>query len=181
MTKKKSRFLTFIFSLLPGAGEMYMGFMKRGISTMSIFCLCILFASWLNISPIIYLIPIVWFYSFFSVNNIRSMPDDEFYALEDEFIINIDKDKEKGKLLIKKYRKFVAFSLILFGASILWNNIASLSYRLLPDYLYNFIYQLGYYLPQLIIGMGIIALGVNMIKGKKKELEILEKDMEEEQ
>ena len=37
--KKKSRFLTFIFSFLPGAAEMYMGFMKNGFSLMMIFFL----------------------------------------------------------------------------------------------------------------------------------------------
>ena len=37
MTKKKSGFWTFIFSLLPGAAEMYMGFMKMGVSLMGLF------------------------------------------------------------------------------------------------------------------------------------------------
>ena len=37
MRRKKSKFLTFIFSLLPGAGEMYMGFMKMGVSLMAEF------------------------------------------------------------------------------------------------------------------------------------------------
>ena len=36
-TKKKNRFLTFCFSCLPGAAEMYMGFMKMGLSLMLVF------------------------------------------------------------------------------------------------------------------------------------------------
>lgn len=43
MTKKKSGFLTFCFSLMPGAGEMYMGFMKQGVSIMAFFWLLIFF------------------------------------------------------------------------------------------------------------------------------------------
>ena len=35
MTRKKNGFLTLCFSLVPGAGEMYMGFMKQGVSTVS--------------------------------------------------------------------------------------------------------------------------------------------------
>ena len=35
MTKKKNGFLAFCFSLIPGAGEMYMGFMKQGASIMA--------------------------------------------------------------------------------------------------------------------------------------------------
>ncbi len=30
MINKKSKFLTFVFSMLPGAGHMYMGFMNMG-------------------------------------------------------------------------------------------------------------------------------------------------------
>ena len=41
MTKKKSGFLAFCFSLLPGAGEMYMGFMKHGVGIMALFWLLI--------------------------------------------------------------------------------------------------------------------------------------------
>ena len=47
-TKKKNRFLTFCFSMLPGAAEMYMGFMKTGVSLMSLFMLVIMLAIWMN-------------------------------------------------------------------------------------------------------------------------------------
>ena len=39
MQKQKRGFWLFIFSLIPGAGEMYMGFKKQGISIMG--CLCL--------------------------------------------------------------------------------------------------------------------------------------------
>ena len=42
MKKKKNRFLLFCFSFLPGAGEMYLGFMKTGISLLSIFAICVM-------------------------------------------------------------------------------------------------------------------------------------------
>ncbi len=34
MQRKKSRFWLFMWSLIPGAGDMYLGFMKMGISLM---------------------------------------------------------------------------------------------------------------------------------------------------
>ena len=37
MQKQKRGFWLFIFSLIPGAGEMYMGFKKQGISIMFLF------------------------------------------------------------------------------------------------------------------------------------------------
>ena len=36
---KKSAFLTFIFACWPGAGQMYLGYTKRGFSLMTIFLL----------------------------------------------------------------------------------------------------------------------------------------------
>ena len=47
-TKKKSRFLSFCFSFLPGAAEMYMGFMKTGMSLMLVFFLLIAFSGWIQ-------------------------------------------------------------------------------------------------------------------------------------
>ena len=35
--KKKNKFFTFLCSFLPGAAEMYMGFMKMGISLLVVF------------------------------------------------------------------------------------------------------------------------------------------------
>ena len=37
MQKQKHGFWLFIFSLIPGAGEMYMGFKKQGLSIMLLF------------------------------------------------------------------------------------------------------------------------------------------------
>lgn len=37
MPKQKRGFLLFICSLIPGAGEMYLGFFKQGISIMTLF------------------------------------------------------------------------------------------------------------------------------------------------
>ena len=47
-TKKKSKFMTFCFSFIPGGGQMYMGFMKTGLSLMLLFALTIIVASWTN-------------------------------------------------------------------------------------------------------------------------------------
>ena len=37
MINKKNRLFTFFFSLIPGAGEMYLGFYKSGASIMLLF------------------------------------------------------------------------------------------------------------------------------------------------
>lgn len=50
MTRKKRGFWTFCFSLIPGAGEMYLGFMKRGLSMMCLF-LCGFDKCWFRFFP----------------------------------------------------------------------------------------------------------------------------------
>lgn len=52
MTKKRNGFLRFCCSLLPGAGEMYMGFMKMGLSLMSMFFGIIVAASIFELGPL---------------------------------------------------------------------------------------------------------------------------------
>ena len=65
MQKQKKGFLLFISSLIPGAGEMYMGFFKQGISIMTLFWAIIAIAGGLNISSLVIFLPVLWFYSFF--------------------------------------------------------------------------------------------------------------------
>lgn len=174
MMRKKSSFLTFIFSLLPGAGQMYMGFMKRGVSLMSIFFFTIFFAAFIRSGLIALILPIIWFFSFFDTHNLRSLPNEEFYAMEDDFIIFPDFIKEKSKLFQNKYRNVFAVALILIGIFILWNNMLHFFRRILPNFLYDVFDQFGRTLPQLLIGVAIIAFGIYLIRGKKKELDELD-------
>lgn len=174
MIKKKNSFLTFCFSLLPGAGQMYMGFMKRGISLMSAFFLMIFLSTWLGLSPLMFIMPVIWFYSFFDVFNLRAMTDADFNAMEDDYILFPDFTKEKSRMFQNKYRNVIAGALIVVGITILWNNIYDLSYRLFPRFISNFIYSFGHYIPQVMIGFAIIAFGIYLIRGKKKELDLLE-------
>ena len=174
MIRKKSSFLTFIFSLLPGAGQMYMGFMKRGLSLMTVFFLTIFVGSWLGIGLLMLIIPIIWFYSFFDVFNLRAMPDEEFYAMEDNYILFPELSKDKVRLLKSKYRKVFAAALIIIGITILWNNIFDLFRWLLPSFAYQVLDSFGRYFPQLFIGTAIIALGIYLIRGKKIELDAMD-------
>ena len=80
---RKSRILTFLFALWPGAGQMYLGYMKRGVSLMGVFCLLIAITGFLNLGILFFLLPVIWFYAFFDTLNLRSMsyeflPQDDF-------------------------------------------------------------------------------------------------------
>lgn len=182
MTKKKSKFWTFWFSLLPGAAEMYMGFMKMGISLMGLFFGIFFLASFFAQGILVLADVIVWFYGFFHAHNLSSMEDEEFYALEDDYLFHLDGSGKEfwNQMVVSRYRKITAVVLILVGVSILWNNLLELLDWLLPPIAREILYSLGYRVPQLALAVGVIAVGIWLIRGKKQELQEEEKAEEKE-
>jgi len=169
--KQKSRFWTFIFSLIPGAGEMYMGFFKQGISIMGLFWLVAALSGLLGLGAILAILPILWFYSFFHVHSLKTMPEDEFYTVEDDFLFGFDNGIPNKGEFIQKYRKMLSISLIVVGFFILWRVVCGILIDILPAFYTEYIFALESMVPQTVIGIGIIYLGIYLIKGKKKELD----------
>lgn len=167
MTKKKNWFFAFCFSLIPGAGQMYLGFMKMGLSLMLWFGLIISITVLFNFGIGAVFIVVIWFYSFFLTHNIRAMSDEEFYLLEDKYLLPGNVKLFEVELL-KKYHKAAAAILILLGISMVWNNLFHLIRRYLPQAIADFAEYCSYTMPQVIIGVGIMIAGIVMIRGKKK-------------
>lgn len=169
MKKEKSKFLTFIFSLLPGAGHMYMGFMKMGLSLMAAFFFSIFLSSWLNIGPLLFVLPLLWFYSFFDCMNKRYSTDEEFLLLEDNYLFSFDELVKIDKSVLKKHKLFTGILLLLLGGYLIWNNLIHVLSRYMSDEVFNAINDVTRVAPQILIGVAIIVVGANLIIGKKKE------------
>lgn len=86
MARQKNKILMFLFSLIPGAGQMYMGFMKQGLSLMTIFATLCAVGIWLDIKPLLFFAPIILLYSFFDATNKNSMDAEAFKKLEDHYL-----------------------------------------------------------------------------------------------
>lgn len=170
MTRRKNGFFTFCFSLLPGAGEMYLGFMKMGISLMGMFFGLIALADVLNISQLLYIGVVLWFYSFFHVHNLSGLSDAVFANVRDEYLFNVDAFFSGRKDDVKKYRKVLAYILIIAGVLMLWNGVMDICYNYLPEMIVRVLRRIGYVIPQFVAGIGIIIGGLYMIRGKKEEL-----------
>lgn len=171
MTKQKKGLLLFLCSLVPGAGEMYMGFFKQGISIMLIFWGTFGLATLSSLSFIVMFLPIMWCYSFFHVHNLKSMSEDDFYAVEDSYLLHLDQFIGNADHFVKKYRKLIAVFLIIFGVSILWDNVSGMIIWLLPDAVANILIDLFYNIPSIIIAIAILAVGIHMLNTKKQELD----------
>ena len=93
---KKNRFLTFLFSIIPGCGLMYVGYLKKGLQFMLTFVLvCIFFNIFTIFSRSFFLLlPCVWFYQMFDTMHtvVRmkkqgiELPEDDGFYLPDVFI-----------------------------------------------------------------------------------------------
>lgn len=181
MKKKKNRFILFWLSLMPGAGEMYLGFMKMGLSLLVMFILGIIAASELQMG-ILALIPIVvWIYGFFHANNLGGLDDETFYGMEDRYLgiineeeMNIFKSAASGK-----YKKAAAILMILVGLNLLFHVITDAAREIFYSLGYEYIYsrmswiadRVGGDVIRAVIGVVIIWFGLSLIRGKKKEIE----------
>lgn len=168
--QKKNRFFTFIFSFLPGAAEMYMGFMKNGISLMGLFFVSIIVPSMLRISDVFILLGVlVWFFGFFHAGNLAGLSDERFEATQDVYIWEEFLGGKKVNIASASLQKWTAVVLIVCGLVILWQNFSSIIYSLMPDYLWNILVPVLDRIPQVAISLLIIGIGVHMIMGKKVE------------
>ena len=162
--QKKNKFFTFIFSLMPGAAEMYMGFMKQGISLMALFFICLIvplathirYFEMLSFSAIL-----VWFYSFFHARNVAAQSQEDFDALEDCFVWEGVLAEKNFKVTNPTIRKWAAGILMVMGAAILWENFSSIIINLIPTRYWDELYPLIDRIPQVVVAVIIIILGLN--------------------
>lgn len=169
MRKKKDKFLTVLFSFLPGAGHMYMGFMKLGISFMAAFFFTIFLSSWLDIGPLLFLVPVLWFYAFFDSINKMSASDEQFASYEDRFLFNLDRAAQTEFKMDKNVKLIAGVIFLILGAYLLWQNLLSWVSRLIPNEIYNFLSELTHGAPRVIFAVIIIVIGIRLIAGRKKE------------
>lgn len=172
MIKKRNKFWTLVFSMLPGAGHMFNGFMKLGVSLMALFFAVAFLSATLRWGPIMLLAPVIWFYAFFDCINKRFLDDEEFYAQEDYYLFEHGSLKKYDISFFKKRKLIIGIALILVGFYSLWEN--SMNYLLSNIHLSDAVLQgiMGFtnLAPQLIVSIVIIATGILLIRGKKRQI-----------
>ena len=168
--QKKGKFFTFIFSLIPGAAEMYMGFMKQGLSLMALFAASIVGLAYGVEALFAPALVLIWFFSFFHARNIATLPEEDFNALSDVFIWEGIIEEKGFKISSPTIRKWAAGILIVIGVTMLWENFSSIVYNLIPNRYWDLIYPIVKRIPELVIALLIIVIGFRLIAGKKEEL-----------
>ena len=120
---KKNGFLTFCFAFIPGAGQMYQGYMKRGLSLVGICCLAIAVASLL--SPLqnaaLAVCCVVWMYSFFDTFNLRAQLGAGM-APADDYLVHLGYDVSLDRLLHRRHKLF-GWVLVVLGVYTLYDGL----------------------------------------------------------
>lgn len=179
MENKKNGLLTLIFACMPGAGEMYLGMMKKGVIIMGFFFGVFGISFIIRNQLIMMIAPVLWFYSFFDTINSRALTMEQRETEEQRFIqyfaLFFDKD---WKGIFDKRHALAGGILILFGGLMLFNN-------LVMPFVYSManngiipreVLRLFSSIPTLLIAIVIILIGLQLIKGSKNTIQIEEKD-----
>lgn len=174
MKNKKNRFWVFVFSLCPGAGHMYMGFMKMGLSFLMGFMISIALINLTGLDVLGVIPVVIYIYAFFHANNIASLNDERFYALEDEYLMGFDGIGETRFKLNQKSRSIAAVVLILIGICML----GKIGFGMIGDYvgLDNPVMKLIFYtmrnvVPRVLMAIAVIWAGIVLLRGKKLPFE----------
>jgi len=164
---KKNILLTFGFSLVPGAGQMYQGYMKRGVSLLIFFsAICALLGT-ISIPLFAVPLPVIYIYSFFDSFNVRNKIGTENEEKDDYIWNGLGLDGLKNIISSSNKKRFLGYSMIFLGIYIALSNIIpSIAIDLELWRLYNALEIFREYLtPVLIAGLSIFV-GIKFI-GKK--------------
>lgn len=168
---KKNGILTFLFAFVPGAGQMYQGYMKRGLSLITLFFLCIM-AGMLLLEQLVLTALIVWMYSFFDTFNLWA----QFIAgtaPADDYLVHFNTKDARLTLFFRDSHKLVGWALIALGAMVAYQNIIM---RVLGDVMWRWgqnnpffraVYLMLDELPEVVVCVALIVCGVWLVRGPK--------------
>ena len=167
---KKNGILTLLFACIPGAGQMYQGYMKRGLSLITLLFLCIM--AGMLLEPLVLTALIVWMYSFFDTFNLRA----QFIAgtaPADDYLVHFNTKDARLTLFFRDSHKLVGWALIALGAMVAYQNIIM---RVLGDVMWRWgqnnpvfraIYLMLDELPQIVTCVALIVCGLWLVRGPK--------------
>lgn len=167
---KKNGILTFLFAFVPGAGQMYQGYMKRGLSLITLFFLCIM--AGMLLEPLVLTALIVWMYSFFDTFNLRA----QFIAgtaPADDYLVHFNTKDARLTLFFRDSHKLVGWALIALGGLVAYENVIM---RVFGDVMWRWgqnspffraVYLMLDELPEVVVCVALIVCGLWLVRGPK--------------
>ena len=181
---KKNGILTLLFACIPGAGQMYQGYMKRGLSLITMFCLFIIVGSATGLDALVVGCIVVYMYSFFDTFNLRAQIIAE-NAPADDYLVHINwKDKRMQDFMMDSH-KLLGWGLIVLGALVAYQNILM---NTLGDIVWRWgqsspffraLYLMMDQLPEIVVCVALIICGAWLVRGPKGRKQKPQNDAED--
>lgn len=156
LKSQNSKILALTFSLIPGAGHMYIGQMEKGIQLMAAFFLTLYLSDFLHLSLLLMFAPILWFYSIFDILHKVSQPGQ---VQDSTFLSTFFKENQFSG----KAGKILGAGLILIGVIMIFDRIV------LPQIAVLFDYQVREYLRTGVLAVLFIGGGIKLMLGSKEK------------
>lgn len=169
---QKNGFLTLCFSFIPGAGQMYQGYMKRGVTQVLLFVIPLMIGG-VFLPVLMVLSAVVYMYSFFDSLNLRAQLR-QGAAPADAFLFSWDGGEDLARLVDRRHH-LIGWALVVLGVSGLYQGFVSpWLYRLVDligwdTALGQLLNQVVRGIPGLVVGLVFIGLGLWLIKGGRKK------------
>ncbi|MBU5436506.1 hypothetical protein KQI42_00720 [Tissierella sp. MSJ-40] len=148
--KSNKKTITLALSVIPGAGHMYLGYQEKGLILMGSFFFTVFFMGWLSLSLFLFILPLIWFYSFFDAMHIIDGNSPNI----DEFNIILPKIKPE----------WIGWGLISIGVLIA---VERLLYPLISNEMRN-------YIQTSVVSLIFIAGGIRLLIKNRKEDSLIE-------
>lgn len=178
----KNGFLTFCCAFIPGAGQMYQGYMKRGLSLILTACLIGMVSSLLD--PVMLLLVVVWMYSFFDTFNLRAQIG-AGTAPQDDYLVHINWHDQRMEQFMLDSHKLLGWGLIALGALVAYQNILM---NTLGDIVWRWgqsspffraLYLMMDQLPEVVVCVALIICGAWLVRGPKGRKQKPQNDAED--
>lgn len=152
---RRSKVIATLLSVIPGAGQMYLGLQKRGLQLMVLFLGTFYIIDVMRLSLFLFILPLIWFYSFFDGLQVISRYGRE--PLIDKPLIEA----------FGNHKRLLGTALLLLG-------IYYISMNLIVPYLAAHFpglwieYRVSKYLRPFIVSVVLIGGGLKLLTGSKR-------------
>lgn len=155
---RKNRTLATIIAIFPGAAHLYLSMTKRGIQLMAVFLFSVYVLDVLRLSLFFFLIPILWFFSFFDA--LQSISKYENGTLTDKPLVEN----------WTAYQRSIGVILIVLGAYYIFSDVfVQFLYQFLPASR-NYMYLINNFSQTLIVALLLIGGGIRLLMYRKQQL-----------
>jgi TM2 domain-containing membrane protein YozV len=157
---RKNRTLATIIAIFPGAAHLYLSMTKRGIQLMAVFLFSIYVLDVLRLSLFFFLIPILWFFSFFDA--LQSISKYENGTLTDKPLVEN----------WTAYQRYIGAVLIVFGGYYIFSDVfVQFMYQFLPASR-NYMYLINNFSQTFIVAVLLIGGGIRLVLNRNQQATI---------